>query len=82
MSSDYVRVKSLALFTGSPTLIGFINYLNIIQVSEEVFKFVRRVIEKNIQIDKFEMENNIRICITLRHHFFEVSISSFLLSLF
>ena len=72
MVNECIRVKSLALFTGSPCLIGFINYLKVMNHSQEVFRFIRRLIEQILSNQPLESENNLNICITNHDRFYEV----------
>ena len=74
MFQEYIHAKSLALFTGSPVLMGFINQLKSISASEEIFRFIKRLIKQSFRVDTFQMENNIQICITRRDYFYEVSL--------
>lgn len=73
MSDQYIHAKSLALYTGSPSLIGFINYLRNLEVSEEIFRFFRRMIKQSFPVDDTcELENKMNVCITRRNYFYEV----------
>ncbi len=73
MSDNYVQAKALALYTGSRSLISFMNFMKTTYCSEEVFRCIKRMINNCLPDDSYELENSIHICITKYDVFYEVS---------
>ena len=73
MLDNYVLAKALALYTGSRSLLNFMEFINNSYASEEVMRCVKRLIVQCLPANADELENVIAICITKNDIFFEVN---------
>lgn len=73
MCDNYVLAKALALYTGSRSLLTFMDFVNNSYCSDEVFRCIKRMIIDCLPEDSRQLQNNIPICVTKYDVFYQVS---------